>query len=146
MRGISWGTQKTEDLFPHGTQDIPPRYSWYPPTVLNTPHGTQDIPQNYHISPRYLTPPRYWAPPTVLNTLYRVIIEAEICPHKFSWRGGELTQVGQLLKFYTSVPVHLSVPTQLNEFCKSKTWEEKNSFVLQLYSIDAAVCSIFSWL
>ena len=36
---------------PHGTQDIPPQYSRYPPTVLkisptvlNTLHGTQDIP------------------------------------------------------------------------------------------------------
>ena len=25
---------------PHGTQDILPRYSWYPPTILSTPHGT----------------------------------------------------------------------------------------------------------
>ena len=30
---------------PHGTHDIPPRYSWYPPTVLNTPHGTEHPPR-----------------------------------------------------------------------------------------------------
>ena len=47
---------------PHGTHDIPPRASWYPPqywtppTVLKiTPHGTHDI------------LPRYWTPPTVLK-------------------------------------------------------------------------------
>ena len=34
----------------------PPHAPWYPSTVLRFPHGTQDIP------PRYWTPPHYWAP------------------------------------------------------------------------------------
>ena len=57
----------THDI-PHGTEH-PQRYSRYPPTfimispmVLN--HGTQDIPPRYSwYPPRYWTPPRYWAPP-----------------------------------------------------------------------------------
>ena len=97
-----WGTQITKDFSPHGTEH-PPRYSWYPPTVLMiSPHGTHDIPPRYwtpptvlKISPKFIMisptvlntphgtqdiPPRYWTPPTVLSTphgtahtLYRVV-------------------------------------------------------------------------
>ena len=78
---VLWGTQITKDFSPHGTEhphrthdiphvhyDIPhgtehphgtqgnsPRYSWYPPTVLNTPHGTKH-------------------PHSTAHTLYRVVM------------------------------------------------------------------------
>ena len=33
---------------PHGTRENPPRYAWYPPMVLMiSPHGTHDIPPWY---------------------------------------------------------------------------------------------------
>ena len=75
---VIWVPHGTEH--PHGTHDMPPhvswyppRYSnlkgWYPPTVLNTPQGTHDIPHVHHDIPLRASwyPPRYWTPPTVLK-------------------------------------------------------------------------------
>ena len=82
--GISWVPWREKSFViwvPHGTHDIPPHVSWYPPTVLkfqrmvsptvlNTLHGTHHSPPRASwYPPRYWTPPRYSCYlPTVLNT------------------------------------------------------------------------------
>ena len=92
---VPWGTQITIDFSPtvlntlHGTHDIPPHASWYPPrywtspTVLKitptvlmiSPHGTEHPPRYSRYPPTFIMisphgterPPRYSRyPPTVL--------------------------------------------------------------------------------
>ena len=58
---VIWVPHGTEH--PHGTHDIPPHVSWYPPTcIMISPHGTQISKDG--IPPWYWTLPRYsWYPP-----------------------------------------------------------------------------------
>ena len=97
VEGVQYRGGKIQLLFeyptvlntPHGTHDIPPHASWYPPTVLKfqrmvSPHGTEHPPRYSWYPPTCIMisphmhhdiPPRYsnfkgWYPPTVLNTLH----------------------------------------------------------------------------
>ena len=89
VEGVQYRGGKSQLLFEyptllntlHGTHDIPPHASWYPPTVLKfqrmvSPHGTEHPPRYswypstvLMISPHmhHDIPPRYWTSPTVLK-------------------------------------------------------------------------------
>ena len=64
----SWYFPMVLKISPHIYHDIPPHLSWYPPMVLSTPTVLKISPTVLMISPTVLNTP------TVLHTLYRVIL------------------------------------------------------------------------
>ena len=135
---VIWVPQGTEH--PHGTHDIPPHASWYPPTVLKFqrmvsphgtehPHGTHDIPPRASWYPPRASwyppraswypphaswyPPRYWTSPTVLNIPHGT----QDNPPRYSWYSPTVLNTPTVLKisptFIMISPTVLNTPTVL---------------------------------